>query len=130
MRRKELLEAEYAQFREYLAMLEKQRQAIETGNTEAALAYCDLEAQILNTIADYRKITPLTEDNEAEIPKLLIDLRQLQANVEISNAQNRELLKTQLADTQARLDALKNPYRNTRSIYANSAGGATVQIEA
>jgi hypothetical protein len=133
MRRKEFREAECAKLREYLTMLEKQRQAIETDNPEAALAYCDLEVQILAAIEDYRKITPLAgtgEVREAEIPKLQTDLRELMAAVIARNFQNRELLTAKLVGTQAQLDALKNPYRNTRSIYANSDSGATILIEA
>jgi hypothetical protein len=133
MRKKELLEAEVKEMRVYASLLDKQKQAIDAGNFDAALAYSDNEAQILGRIADYRKITPVTgenEDTEEEITKLLADLRELQANTEAQNAQNRELLKIQLADTQAQLDALKNPYRNTRSIYADNDGGTKIQIEA
>jgi hypothetical protein len=135
MRRKELLELELKEMRKYSGLLQKQKQAIETGDTQAALAYCENEAQIINAISDYRKITPLTEDSaadEAGIAKLLADLRELQAAAVTHNAQNRELLKTRLSDTQAQLDALKNPYRNAHSIYANSDSGAgmMVQIEA
>jgi flagellar biosynthesis/type III secretory pathway chaperone len=133
MRHTELLEAEVQEMRKYLALLEKQKQAIKEGNFDAAFAYSENETQILRTIADYRKITPLkgdSEDNEAKIPKLRSVLRALQETVKTLNLQNRELLKTQLSETQAQLDALKNPYRNTRSIYANSGSGATIQIEA
>jgi flagellar biosynthesis/type III secretory pathway chaperone len=133
MRRKELLEAECAKLREYLTMLEKQKQAIETDNPEAAIAYCEFEVQILAAISDYQKITPLTGDSEAdkaEISKQLAELRELMAAVVARNLQNRELLTTKLVDTQSQLDSLKNPYRNTRSIYANSDSGATILIEA
>ena len=140
-----LLEQQRNKFREYLDVLEKQQSAIENGDTEAMLAHTELEQQIVANIGSLQKvIIPMeklyesksapvlgggkTED-AAFIPHLKTDLIKLQQEVLIRNRQNCEMLRSNMAEMKTRMAMFKNPYKNNRSVYANSSTASLVNLQ-
>lgn len=132
---KTLLEQQRAKFKEYLAVLESQEKTITEENTEQLLAHTELEQQIAANIISLQKVIhPMEElyrnsfsetDSVPEIPRLQADLRQLQQQVLDRNKKNRDLLQIHITQIKDRLAAVKNPYRNARSIYAQTAHTAS-----
>lgn len=135
-----LLEKQREKFREYLTVLEKQENSIEDENAEKLLAHTELEQQVVANIMNLQKvIVPMSElykskgssikdDSVNEIQK---DLEDLQKKVLAQNQKNRELLKTHITQIKTQITALKNPYKNTRSIYAEkAAAGSFIAVEA
>lgn len=126
-----LLEQQRTKFREYLQVLESQEKTIQQENPESLLAHTELEQQIAANIVSLQKvIKPIEtmyqdtfsgEIPEEEIPKLQADLKILQQQVLDRNKKNRELLQIQIGQIKDRLSTIKNPYRNTRSVYMQSA---------
>ena len=148
---RKLLEEQRNKFREYLDVLEKQQSAIEKGDTEAMLAHTELEQQIVANIGSLQKvITPMeklyetksapvfggadgsgagsTSDDAKYIPHLKTDLIKLQQEVLMRNRQNCDMLRTNMAEMKSRMAMFKNPYKNNRSIYANSSTASLVNL--
>ena len=129
-----LLEEQRGKFREYLTVLEKQQDSITTENPESLLAHTELEQQVVKSIANLQKvIVPMSKMyrsnnkaagtpgmDDAEITKLQNDLSDLQDKVLKQNAINRDLLRVHIEQLRAQISSFKNPYKNTRSVYANA----------
>lgn len=143
-----LLEQQRNKFREYLEVLEKQQTAIEKGDTEALLAHTELEQQIVANIGNLQKvITPMeklyesksapifgggnSNNNEeaAFIPHLKTDLMKLQQEVLLRNRQNCDMLRSNMAEMKTRMAMFRNPYKNSRSVYANSSTASLVNVQ-
>lgn len=127
-----LLEQQREKFREYLRVLESQGRVIEDENTESLLAHTELEQQIASHIISLQKvIKPMElmyqeqvrngETEEGEIPRLQADLESLQQQVLERNKSNRNLLKVHIGQIKDRLANVTNPYRHSKSVYAQSA---------
>ena len=149
---RKLLEEQRNKFREYLDVLEKQQSAIENGDTDAMLAHTELEQQIVANIGSLQKvITPIEKLYEAKsapvfanaggmggeiaknedatfIPHLKTDLIKLQQEVLMRNRQNCEMLRNNMSDMKTRMAMFRNPYKNSRSIYANYANDRTASL--
>lgn len=128
-----LLEQQRNKFREYLFVLEKQASVIEKEDTESLVAHTELEQQIVANISNLQKvIEPMeilySENNiqSSEIAPLKSDLLKLQQQVLVQNRQNCNLLKTQMTVIRSKMASFKNPYKNTKSIYANQDHTATM----
>lgn len=143
---RKLLEEQRNKFREYLDVLEKQQSAIEKGDTDAMFAHTELEQQIVANIGSLQKvITPMEKLYESKsapvfgnsgknedakyIPHLKTDLIKLQQEVLMRNRQNCDLLRTNMAEMKNRMTMFKNPYKNSRSIYANSSTASLVNLQ-
>lgn len=149
---RKLLEQQRNKFREYLEVLEKQQSAIEKGDTEALLAHAELEQQIVANIGSLQKvITPMeklyerksapvfggpdgsgagsTSDDTKYIPHLKTDLIKLQQEVLMRNRQNCDLLRSNMAEMKTRMAMIRNPYKNSRSIFANDRTASLVNIQ-
>lgn len=130
---KSLLEEQRGKFREYLTVLEKQQDSITAENPENLLAHTELEQQVVKNIANLQKvIVPMSKmyrekngrnsisaTEDAEILKIQNDLSDLQEKVLKQNAINRDLLRVHIEQLKAQISGFKNPYKNTRSVYAN-----------
>lgn len=135
-----LLEQQRAKFQEYLTVLEKQENSIESENSEVLLAHTELEQQVVANIANLQKvIVPMSELykekgahlEEASVNSIQKELDDLQQKVLAQNEKNRELLKTHIASIRTQIASLKNPYKNARSVYAEKAAvGKLVAVEA
>ena len=130
-----LLEQQRAKFREYLKVLEPQEKTIVAEDTESLLAHTELEQQIASNIISLQKVIKPIEvmcndtfsgvPDLGEIPQLQADLQNLQQQVLDRNKKNRDLLQVHIGQLKDRLSSMKNPYRNARSVYAQSSGVAT-----
>jgi len=145
---KSLLEQQKAKFQEYLNVLELQQGKIEKEDAEAILAHTQLEEQIVSNIGTLQKVIVPIEQmyNSFGSPRLLnteekalgislskvqSDLNDLHSRIQIQTEQNQALLRAHMASIRQQLSDMKNPYRNTRSVYAPSQGiGSLVQINA
>jgi len=154
---RKLLEEQRNKFREYLDVLEKQQSAIEKGDTEAMLAHTELEQQIVANIGNLQKvITPMEKlyetksapifggtgskdsgnansnsgiDDARYIPHLKTDLIKLQQEVLMRNRQNCDMLRNSMTEMKSRMAMFKNPYKNSRSIYANDRTASLVNLQ-
>lgn len=126
-----LLEEQRGKFREYLNVLEKQQDSITTENPESLLAHTELEQQVVKNIANLQKvIVPMAKmykakgaasvsaAEDADIIKIQNDLSDLQDKVLKQNAINRDLLRVHIEQLKSQISGFKNPYKNTRSVYA------------
>jgi len=142
---RKLLEQQRNKFREYLEVLEKQQTAIEKGDTEALMAHTELEQQIVANIGNLQKvIAPMEKlyesksapifgsgksEEAASIPHLKTDLLKLQQAVLSRNRQNCDMLRSSMAEMKSRMAMFKNPYKNSRSIYANDRTASLVNLQ-
>ena len=119
-----LLIQQRAKFQEYLTVLEKQENSIETENSENLLAHTELEQQIVANIMNLQKvIVPMSELykergahlEEESVTSIQKELDNLQKQVLVQNERNRELLKNHIVQIRTQIASLKNPYKNNRS---------------
>lgn len=135
-----LLQQQRDKFREYLDVLEKQENSIETENTDAIYAHTELEKQVVSSIMSLQKvIVPMSDlyksrsggKSEESITSLQNDLSKLQDQVLAQNKRNRDLLRSHMDSIRTQISSFVNPYKNRRSIYAEkSASGSMVAVEA
>ena len=132
-----LLEQQREKFREYLLVLESQSKVIQEENTQSLLAHTELEQQIASHIISLQKVIKPMEfmyqervsngyGDAADIPILQADLERLQQQVLERNQSNRNLLKMHIGQIKERLSTVTNPYRHSKSVYAQSAQVATM----
>ena len=137
-----LLEAQKKKFQDYLAVLEKQENSIESDNTEALVAHAEIEQEIAKSITSLQKvIVPMSEMYQASVSDIReadrksvediqADLDRLQTKVLAQNEKNRELLRSHLVQIRQQIDNFRNPYRNVSSVYAKKvAQGNLVAVE-
>ena len=129
---KELLSQQRLKFQEYLTVLEKQQDSISAENTEHLIAHTELEQQVVKNIASLQKvIVPMEkmykssqihniEKDESDIIDIQTELTDLQDKVLKQNQINRDLLREHLDQLKTKMNNFKNPYKNVRSVYANS----------
>ncbi|MGI5097196.1 flagellar biosynthesis protein FlgN [Treponema socranskii] len=140
---KTLLVQQRDKFREYLSVLEKQQTSIEEENTDALIAHTELEQQVVSNIAGLQKvIVPMSEMYSAirssapanetlALESIQKDLAHLQSQVLAQNEKNRSMLRVHIANIQSQMERIKNPYRGSRSVYAQKQSvGSFVEVQA
>ena len=140
---KTLLVQQRDKFREYLSVLEKQQTSIEEENTDALIAHTELEQQVVSNIAGLQKvIVPMSEMYSAirssapanetlALESIQKDLAHLQSQVLAQNEKNRSMLRVHIANIQSQMERIKNPYRGSRSVYAQKQSvGNFVEVQA
>ena len=140
---KTLLVQQRDKFREYLSVLEKQQTSIEEENTDALIAHTELEQQVVSNIAGLQKvIVPMSEMYSAirssapanetlALESIQKDLAHLQSQVLAQNEKNRSMLRVHIANIQSQMEHIKNPYRGSRSVYAQKQSvGSFVEVQA
>lgn len=125
---------------QYLAVLEKQETSIETENSENLLSHTELEQQVVANIMNLQKvIVPMSKlykergvnIEDASIKAIQNDLADLQKQVLAQNEKNRQLLKSHIVQIRKQIATLKNPYKTSRSVYAEKiTTGNLVLVEA
>jgi uncharacterized protein YicC (UPF0701 family) len=143
---REMLQAQRDRFREYLTVLDKEQDIIAKGNTEALLAYVDLEEHIVKDIFNIQKaIDPLerlyrdlaasdvTTDadagEEAELGGLKAAVERLRKEAAANGARNRGLLSRRMAEIRSEIKSFRgNPYAARRSIYADSGAASMIDV--
>lgn len=134
-----LLEQQREKFKEYLNVLEKQQDSINSENTNALIAHTELEQQVVKNIANLQKaIIPMgkmysaatpSSAEQASIENLQQELNELQNKVLVQNQKNRDLLRVHIENLKNQMDNFKNPYKNIRSVYAKTSNvGSMVEI--
>ena len=134
-----LLEQQREKFKEYLNVLEKQQDSINSENTNALIAHTELEQQVVKNIANLQKaIIPMgkmysattpSSAEQASIDNLQQELNELQNKVLVQNQKNRDLLRVHIENLKNQMDNFKNPYKNIRSVYAKTSNvGSMVEI--
>jgi hypothetical protein len=138
---RELLVEQRAKFERYLLVLEHEKADIETGDVDRLMAHVELEEQVVSDIYTFQKvIDPLEElyraaypqgipDSDAELPALKDSLVELRGEVLARNAENRELLKTRMAELRNEITSLRIPAMARRSVYAGAGEASMLDIQ-
>lgn len=132
-----LLEQQRNKFSEYLTVLEKQQDSITDENPENLLAHTELEQEVVRNLASLQKVivpmrkmyqdANIAQNQETEsIEKIQNELSILQEKVLKQNEINRDLLRVHLEQIKTQIQNFKNPYKNTRSVYAQKKPVATM----
>ena len=130
-----LLQQQRDKFREYLTVLEKQENSIESENADALLAHTELEQQVVSNIMNLQKvIVPMSDlykarggdQKEESINALQNDLSNLQNQVLAQNKKNRDLLRSHIDSIRTQIASFRNPYKSRRSIYAEKSANASI----
>jgi hypothetical protein len=147
-----MLQAQRDRLREYLAVLDKQQDAIARGDATALLSRLDLEEHIVRDLSNLQKvIDPLeslcrdlaasgpaadspaegeADDGETGIAGLKAAVERLGKEAADNAARNRELLAGRMAEIRSEIKGLRgNPYAERRSIYADGGGAAIIDVE-
>ena len=141
---RELLLQQRERFRTYLASLEKQQAAIESGNAQEILAHVELEEQIVADLFSIQKVIDPLEDlynstagsaasvspaDDVLVIKNSLDDLKHQAAARF--AHNRELLSLRMADIRTEITSLRdNPFtKASRSRSSSSATASLIDIE-
>ena len=141
---KSVLEQQRNKFKEYLSVLEKQQNSIESENPETILAHTELEQQVVKNISNLQKvIVPMSKMYKSlgvsqkqmpeieHIQNIQKDLADLQNKVLVQNQINRDLLRVHINQIKTQIQNFNNPYKNARSVYAQTERVASlVQVEA
>ncbi len=130
-----LLEQQRNKFQEYLAVLEKQSDAISSRSTEKVAVHTELEDQLVANLANLQKVISPMEKlyeekhistgfktgsfDEDPIPELKNELAKLRERVLMQNQMNREMIQERLIETKPVIQNFRNPYSKARSIYAH-----------
>ncbi|MDR0690384.1 MAG: flagellar biosynthesis protein FlgN [Spirochaetaceae bacterium] len=127
---RDLLLEQRNRFRQYLEVLDTQKNVIEQGNTEQLLSHVDLEEKILGDIFSIQKvIDPLDhmyrsafpKEDAREVPELKSVVEGLKTEAAIRMKRNRELLSTRMTQIRSEIKSLQgNPFIGRPSIHADS----------
>jgi len=145
---RELLSQQRDRFRQYLDVLDKEKDVIENGNADALIAHVELEEKIVGDIFAIQKVinplevlyhasfpagpppagTLFSEAQEipaevqSEVPGLRVALEELRSEAVLRSARNRELLAKRMEENRQELKTLRaNPYAIHRSAYSNES---------
>jgi hypothetical protein len=140
-----MLQAQRDRFGEYLVILDKQRDVIASGDTEALLSYVEMEEHIVKDIFNIQKvIDPLERScrdlapsggdahagEEAELRSLKAEVDRLKKETAANTERNRDLLSRRMAEIRSEIKSLRgNPHAARRSIYAESNAPLMIDIK-
>ena len=142
-RLRELLIQQHDRIRNYLNILDKQQDSIESANIEKLTVHVELEEQIVANIFSIQKvIDPLEEmynayvhiteqDSPDDIPALKTALEELKYQMIARSSYNRDLLSARMAEINEEINTLKNSSVAAgmrRSVYQNLNTAALVDI--
>ena len=134
---RELLQAQRDRFRDYLNILDKQKDAIEYGSVEELTAYVELEERIVLDISSIQKvINPLESmyqnikgDDDLELSGLRTALEGLSRDAVTMTERNKELLSHRMSSLRTEIMSLKHkPFTNPPSIYGKNEEPAFIDI--
>lgn len=137
---RELLQAQRDRFRDYLAVLDKQKDVIEQGNAGSLLAHIELEEQIVADIfaiqkvmdpleAMYRIACPENAAPVSEVKSLKDALEGLKTEAVTRTERNKALLAGKMDSIRTEIKTLKkNPYITARPVYSEEGAASMVDI--
>lgn len=135
---RELLLEQRNRFQEYLVVLDKQKDVIETGNTDALISHVELEEKIVSDIFAIQKVIDPLEDlyrasypeRETEVPKLKAALEELKNEAVQRSKRNQKLLSERMEQMRSEIKTLRNnPFTARRSVYDTSGAASLVDIK-
>ncbi|AEJ18615.1 flagellar export chaperone FlgN [Gracilinema caldarium] len=135
---RELLLEQRNRFQEYLVVLDKQKDVIEKGDTDALLSHVELEEKIVSDIFAIQKVIDPLEDlyrasypeRETEVPKLKAALEELKHEAVQRSQRNRNLLSERMEKLRSEIKTLRNnPFAARRSVYDNSGAASLIDIK-
>jgi len=142
---RELLSQQRNRFRQYLDVLDKQKDVIETGSADSLIAHVELEEKIVGDIFAIQKVidpleamyqssllapaggnrsraTPADGSESLEVPSLRAALEELKAEAVIRSDRNRELLAKRMEELRQEMKTLRaNPYAIHRSTFSSES---------
>lgn len=135
---RELLQEQRNRFQDYLVLLDKQKDVIEKGDTEALLTHVELEEKIVADIFAIQKVIDPLEDlytasfpeRETEVPKLKAALEELKTEALQRSQRNKALLSEHMDRIRSEIKALRNnPFAARRSVYDTSGAASLIDIK-
>jgi len=139
---KTLLAQQRDRFRNYLDLLDKQQNVIESGSAEDLLSYVEIEERIVADIFSIQKvIDPLeemyysvirhdTEQSQDEVPSLKASLENLKSEAVMRSTKNKELLSKRMLELRSEIKTLRNnPYSTGRNSYSESNKASLVDLQ-
>ncbi|MDR1353623.1 MAG: flagellar protein FlgN [Treponema sp.] len=150
---RELLKTQRDRFRQYLEVLDKQKDVIEEGNAEDLAAHVELEEKIIADIFSIQKVIDPLEDmyrdayplprkgrkgrdreaaeESAGIPGLKDALEGLRSEAASRAERNRELLSRRMDAIRSEIKTIrKSPYsKKNRSLYGEVPSPSLIDIE-
>jgi hypothetical protein len=138
---RELLQDQRDRFRAYLEVLDKQKDVIEQGDTEALITHVELEERIVADIFSIQKVINPLEDmyravysgispETAEVPDLKSTLENLKTEAIVRSERNKELLLQRMTELRSEIKALReNPFARKSSIYSGAGTASLIDIQ-
>jgi len=141
---KTLLSQQRDRFKNYLELLDKQQNVIESGSAEDLLSYVEIEEKIVADIFSIQKvIDPLEEmyytvisgpgkapAKSDEVHGLKTSLEKLQSEAVMRSTKNKELLSKRMLELRSEIKALRNnPYAAKRPSFSDSNTASLVDIK-
>ena len=132
-----LLGQQRDRFSNYLDLLDKQQNVIESGSAEDLLKYVEIEEKIVADIFSIQKvIDPLEEmyytavsnsvGDKDDVPDLKASLEKLKSEAVIRSTKNKELLSKRMIELRSEIKSLRdNPYaaKSRHSNFSTNSGG-------
>jgi len=137
-----LLTQQRDRFRNYLNLLDKQQNVIESGSADELLSYVELEEKIVADIFSIQKvIDPLEEmyysliparadSFNDDVPDLKASLEKLKGEAVIRSTKNKELLSKRMLELRSEIKSLRNnPYSTGRTAYSESNKASLIDLQ-
>lgn len=135
---RELMTQQRDRFRDYLTVLDKQKDVIEAGDVDALGVHVEMEEGIVAEILSIQKVVdPLEDlyrnvhaDQSGEVPQLKKALEELKNEAVSRSKRNRELLSQRMDEVRTEIRTLRgNPFAGRRSVYADAGQASLVDIK-
>ena len=135
---KELLTQQRDRFREYLEVLDKQKDVIETGNAEDLIAHVEMEEKIVSDIFSIQKVLDPMEalyttsfpHKEDEVPDLKSALENLKNEAVARTERNKDLLSKRMEEIRSEIKTMRgNPYVARHSVYGGDDSASLIDIK-
>ena len=139
---KTLLTQQRDRFHNYLVLLDKQQNVIESGSAEDLLTYVEIEEKIVADIFSIQKVIdpleemyysviPAREDPfHDEVPGLKASLENLKNEAVIRSTKNKELLSKRMVELRSEIKSLRNnPYSTGRTSYSETNKASLFDIQ-
>ena len=143
---KTLLTQQRDRFRAYLAMLDQQKDIIETGSAEDLLSHVELEEKIVADIFSIQKVIDPLEDmyravvsgagslsaSDDDVPDLKAALEDLKGQAVIRSSRNKEMLSRRMAELRHEIKSLRNnPYTagSRRPAFSDGQTASMIDLE-
>ncbi|GHV84134.1 hypothetical protein AGMMS50212_14740 [Spirochaetia bacterium] len=136
---KELLIEQRKRFQNYLEVLDKQKNIIESGKPEDLLSHVELEEKIVVDIFKIQKsVKPMQALYKAvwkgkdapEIPEITAALDNLKAEASRQVQENKELLQKRMVVIRNEIKNIRsNPYKARKSVYADQNQPSLIDIK-